>query len=119
MKKIIALGIVLLTPVLVSAQLSVGSQDLGGVLRFVQNVLNVATYLIVAAAIVWFMWGVFKFVVSAGDKTAREEGTKMMIAGIIGIAVMVSIWGLVAWVTSTAGTENARVIPPPAIPLPL
>lgn len=119
MKKIIALGIILFAPVFAFAQLTVGSQNASGVLKFIQDALQVATYLIVAAAVVWFMWGVFKFIMSAGDEEKRKEGTSMMVAGIIGIAVMVSVWGLVRWVTSTAGTEGAQLLPPPVIPTPL
>lgn len=119
MKKIIALGVISFVPVFAFAQLTVGAQNASGVLKFIQDALQVATYLIVAAAVVWFMWGVFKFIMSAGDEEKRKEGTSMMVAGIIGIAVMVSVWGLVRWVTSTAGTEGAQLLPPPVIPTPL
>ncbi|MEK7459942.1 MAG: hypothetical protein AAB628_00050 [Patescibacteria group bacterium] len=120
MKKVIALGIVLFAPVLTFAQgLTVSSPDAIGVVRFIQSALGVATSLIVAAAVVWFMWGIFKFIMSAGDEEERTKARGMMVGGIIGIAVMVSVWGLVRWVTNTANVGGTTFVAPPAIPMPL
>lgn len=119
MKKVIAFGIVFFTPVLAFAQLSVTSPDATGVVRFIQAALGVATSLIVAAAVVWFMWGVFKFIMHPGEQKEREEARSIMVAGIIGIAVMVSIWGLVRWVTNTGNLGGTTFVAPPAIPMPL
>lgn len=120
MKKVIALGIVVFAPVLTFAQgLTVTSPDALGVVRFIQSALGVATSLIVAAAVVWFMWGVFKFIMNPGEEKERADARAMMVAGIIGIAVMVSVWGLVRWVTNTAGVGGTTFVAPPAIPMPL
>lgn len=115
MKKIFAFSMIFL-PMLASAQLSVGEQNLTGVVRFIQSAMNAATGLITAAAVVWFMWGVFTFIRAAGDEEARKEGSSKMIAGIIGIAVIVSVWGLVRWVTSTTGTGGATAVPTVTLP---
>ncbi len=108
MKKIIVGFALLATPVAVFAQnLRVGTgQDLGALITFFQAVLSAATMLIIAAAVVWFLYGVLMFV-GAKDSEARDEGRNKIIAGIIGIAVMTSVWGLVRWVTNTAGTGSA------------
>lgn len=67
--------------------------------------------LLIGAAVVVFLYGVFLFIVksSAGNADGRKEGINFMIYGIIGIAVMMSVWGLVAFVTNTLGTSS--VIP--------
>ncbi len=49
--------------------------------------------LMIALAIVFFLWGVFKFIKEDGDK--KEEGRNFMFWGIVGIFVMISVWGLV------------------------
>ncbi len=111
MKKVIALGIVF-APMFAFAQ-SVQSQDLAGIVGFLKQSLTVATGLITAGAVVWFLYGVFKFIMASGDEEGRTEGRKQMIAGIIGIAVIVSVWGLVTWVTSTTGlTNTAKTVTP-------
>ena len=116
MKKFIASIIVLATPMLASAQLVVGEQSATGLVKFIQSALNTAVGLLIAAAVVWFLWGVFKFIMSAGDSKARDEGRSAMIYGIIGLAVMVSVWGLVRWVTNTAGTSGGSALPVPVLP---
>lgn len=65
--------------------------------------------LLIGAAIVVFLYGVLVFIIkaSAGDAAGRKDGINFMIFGIIGIAVMVSVWGLVAFVTNTFGTTGA------------
>lgn len=56
-----------------------------------------------AITVVYFLWGVLKFIKSAGDTTARASGKKMMLFGIIGLAVMVSFWGIVRLLVGTLG----------------
>lgn len=101
MKKIIAFGIAL-APFIASAQLG-GVGNVNSLINFLKGALNTATILILAAAVVFFMWGVFQFVAAAGDEEARQTGRNHIIYGIIGIAVMVSIWGLVNFLTGSAG----------------
>ncbi len=57
--------------------------------------------LVLAAALLVFIWGVIKYVIAAGDSNEREEGRKFMLYGIIGLFVMVSIWGLVSVLINT------------------
>ncbi|MEI6553724.1 MAG: hypothetical protein WCO09_04085 [bacterium] len=61
---------------------------------------------IIALALLVFLWGVFKTMTASGDPKKRQEGIAYITYGIIGLAVMVSIWSLVYLLTSTffAGT---------------
>ncbi len=116
MKKVIAFGIVF-APMFAFAQLSVENQNLLGVVNFLSDVLEVAVWLITAAAVVWFIWGVFMFIQASGVEEGRSEGRKRMVAGIIGIAVIVSVWGLVAWITNTTGTDGREPLRTVGLPL--
>lgn len=69
-----------------------------------------------ALAIVLFLWGLVKFVRSAGDSKARDEGKGMMIWGIVALAVMVSVYGLIGWLTSFAGINNPSAPSLPKVP---
>lgn len=111
MKKVIALG-VLFAPFIASAQISAGAGNVSKLVAFTKDALSTATTLILAAAVVYFLWNVFKFVMAAGDSEKREEGQKGIIYGVIGIAVMVSIWGLVNFLTSTAGLDTGTKAAP-------
>lgn len=66
--------------------------------------------LIFALAFVFFLWGVLKFI-GASDSTKKEEGKKFIIAGLVGLFVMVSVWGIIAIVGNTLGTNNSNVVP--------
>lgn len=57
-----------------------------------------------AIAFIVFLYGVFKkYIWSRGDESAVEEGHKLILWGIIGFVVMVSLWGLVNVVGNTFG----------------
>lgn len=117
MKKFIIVG-AMFAPVVALAQLEVKTNNLTGLVAFIQSLLNVATTLIIALAVVWFLYGVFQFVMSKGDQEARDAGRDKIVSGIIGIAVMVSVWGLVKFVTSTFGLadEGNAAISAPGLP---
>ena len=62
-------------------------------------VLTRTAYLIIAAAFVVFLYGIFKFISAEGDD--KQRGRELMFWGIIGIFVMISFWGLVAILQNT------------------
>jgi hypothetical protein len=67
-----------------------------------------------AVAFITFLYGVAKkYIFSHGDETAVEEGHKLILWGIIGFVVMVSLWGLVNVVANTFGLGGSIA---PALP---
>ncbi|MEI6042617.1 MAG: hypothetical protein WCQ00_03580 [bacterium] len=56
---------------------------------------------IVALALVVFLWGIFRTMTAAGDGKKRQEGLAYITYGIIGLAVMISVWSLVYLLTTT------------------
>ncbi len=117
MKKVIAFSIAAM-PFLASAQLTSGVQNVSGAFRFAMSFLTSATVLLFAAAFFFFLWGVFQFVRSAGDEDARKEGRDHIIYGIVGLAVMASVYGLVNFLTNTAQLTPSTVQVPPLPTLP-
>lgn len=112
MKKVVVMFGAALAPFIASAQVAQGVQNVSGLIAFLTNAFNIATGLILAAAVVFFLWGVLEFVMAAGEEEAREKGKGHIIYGIIGIAVMVSVWGLVNFLTSSARLTTTPVAPP-------
>ena len=69
-------------------------QNLSGlVTTLISCFLTPISYLLVSLSIVIFALGVFKFIKAEGD--GKQGGREFMFFGIIGIFVMVSLWGLV------------------------
>jgi len=61
--------------------------------------------LIFALAFLFFLWGVLKFMM-ATDVKAKQEGQKLIWWGIIGLFVMVSVWGIIKILGQTFGIES-------------
>lgn len=64
-------------------------------------VITPLIYLISAVALLVFLWGVFQYIKEAGNDAKRAEASKMILYGLIGLFVMVSVWGLVYVIKNT------------------
>jgi len=107
MKKVILLSVALATPFLAAAQGAVRNvQDL---ISFVGQVLGWLMPLIVGLAVIYFVFGILKYVMNAGDEEKQKEGRSMMLYGIIAIFVMVSVWGLINVLVGTFGLDTTAV----------
>lgn len=71
--------------------------------KILDNIVTPVIYLIMALAVVYFLWGVMMFVKNADNAEKREEGYKHMIWGIIGIFIMVSAKGIISIILSSMG----------------
>lgn len=93
--------------------MALGAQlnTLGDVLAVFTQIINGLMPFIVALAVLIFIWGVFQFVMAAGDEEGRKTGRDKMIYGIIGIFVMVSVWGLVNLLQGSFGTNKTVIAP--------
>ena len=58
--------------------------------------LNVLVIVVVALALVFFLWGMTVFILNAGSEDKRAEGKQKMLWGIIALTVMFGIWGIVS-----------------------
>lgn len=79
--------------------------NLDNIFTFIKNTLNTILPLIIALAVVYFIWGIFRFVM-AGDEEAKAAAKDKIIYGVIGLFVMVSVWGLVNILVNTFGLTN-------------
>lgn len=66
------------------------------------NVLDVLIPILVVLGVVYFIWGVVQYVISS-EEEAKQAGKMRMIYGIIGLVVIVAMWGLVGIVNNTLG----------------
>lgn len=57
---------------------------------------NVAVPIVFALAFIVFIFGIFQYFIQGGhDEEKREAGRSLMLWGLIGFFIMVSVWGLV------------------------
>lgn len=82
----------------------------------VGQILNSVVPVLIALGVVYFVWGVITYMVG-GDEEAKKKGRDKIIYGIIGLAVIVAIWGLVNILTNTFGVDNNSQITLPTVPV--
>ncbi len=95
----------------------VGAQNIGGLmglLDMANQLINKLIPFVITLALLVFLWGVLTYVFSTGDD-ARKEAKSYMIWGIIGLFVMVSVWGLGNILVRSLSLDNTA---PPAPGLP-
>ena len=111
MKKVyIASGIVALLPAAAFAQAyNVGS--LTGILSAITSILNLVFPVLLAVAVFVIAWGIFKFILNAGDEAARASGRSLILWGVVGVFLMLSIWGLVNILANTFTLNNTAITP--------
>ena len=97
-----------LLPALASAADGVVLGELSERVKGFGDFLNILIGFFVALAIVIFFWGLVKYLWGATSENA-QEGLKLMFWGLIGILVMVSIWGIIGLLRESfdvGGEEN-------------
>lgn len=82
------------------------------VTKFITDFISPASKLILAAAVVYFMWNIFQVIKNSDNPKELETFKTKAVWGIVAIAVMVSVWGLVNFVTSSAGLDYTQVTIP-------
>ncbi len=61
-------------------------------------ILQPIVMLLMALAVFYFLYGVMKFVRDQNSEDAQVEGKQHMVWGIVGIAIMVSVWGILNFI---------------------
>jgi succinate dehydrogenase/fumarate reductase cytochrome b subunit len=94
MKKILISLSPILVPFLALAQANVRPGYLGSIIDSGTLLLRKALVFLIALAVVWFIWNVIRYTMSDNEES-KEKAKSQMIWGIVAIAVIVSVWGLV------------------------
>jgi hypothetical protein len=81
-----------------------------------QNILGALTPIVVGLALLYFFWGLAKYILAQGNDENKEEGKMIMVWGIIALFVMVSVWGIIGLLGETVGIEQGGTVEIPVIP---
>ena len=86
-----------------------GNPKFQDVLCYITGIINNSVIpLIFAVATVMFVWGVVQFfIINADEEKKRAQGKQFMIWGIVALAVMLSVWGLVGILGATFGVGTS------------
>lgn len=81
----------------------------------VGDILQWLVVIFIALAVVYFLWGLLTFMRSSGED--RTKARTDMLWGVIIIAVMVSVWGLVEFLQDLVGVDSNVTPQTPSIPV--
>jgi len=112
MKKSLTYLAVFALPVLAFAQ----EQSASGLITKFGALLSQLVPLLIGLAVVIFLFGVLRFIFSGDNDEKRKSGAWFMAYGILGLFVMVSIWGLVSFLGESLGIEGGDVADIPGLP---
>ena len=74
------------------------------VYRIITYIVNPLIYLLIGVAVIYFLFGVFKFVQNADSSEERIKGAHHILWGVVGIAIMFSAFAFVRIITNTLGS---------------
>lgn len=110
-KKIYAvvLSFVAFAPLLSFAQLDFGAtSSLEDVIINIQIFINSTLIpFVIGIAVLIFIFGLFQFITAGGDEEKLKTARGTIIWGIVIIAVMISVWGLINLVVGTFGLDQS------------
>jgi len=98
-----------LFPLLASAQ------TFGTIINTIASLVNQLIPLALAVALLAFFWGLIIYIWKGGDAEAQERGKNIMIAGIVGLFVMICVWGIVGIIANTFNIQKGGSERPPSV----
>jgi len=97
--------------------IALAAADLDGLLQIILKLFQTAIPVLLAFALLGFMWGGAKLIWSAGNEKKRAEGKNILIWGVIGLFFALSFTGMVQILENTFHLGSVPlVIPSPYIP---
>jgi hypothetical protein len=71
--------------------------------NILDNIVNPVISLMLAVAVLYFLWGVFEFVRNAESSEERKKGGIHMLWGAIGLFIMIAAYGILNLIKGTLG----------------
>jgi hypothetical protein len=71
--------------------------------KILKNIINPIITLMIALAIIYFLWGVFVFIRNADNSDERKKGGMHILFGAIGLFIMVTAYGILNLILGTIG----------------
>jgi len=63
--------------------------------KIISEIINPLITILMVLATVMFLWGVMQMITSSDNEEKRSQGKKHIMWGIVGLFIMVSVWGII------------------------
>ncbi len=77
----------------------------------ITQIVNPVIELLFALALVYFLYGVFEFIANQSNDEAKTKGKSHMLWGIVGLTIMMGVWGILNVLLNTIGVDKGQVDP--------
>lgn len=84
--------------------------NLTQLISFAGDILNRVIPVLIALALVVFFWGLIQYI------RTHKGGKDIMIAGLVGLFIMVSVWGIIRIAQNTLGVGGGGTPTVPQVP---
>lgn len=83
---------------------------LNTILNNIQDTLGIIIKIFVTLALVVFIWGVVRFIAAAGNPQQIRQAKGIMLYGIIAIAILAMMTGIIAFLQTYFGVSGGQPI---------
>lgn len=66
-------------------------------------------------ALLFFFWGIVKYIWNSGNESEQEEGRKIIARGIIALFVIAAIFGIIELLSTIIGVGTGGTLDPPVV----
>lgn len=84
--------------------------NLTSLIAWAGDILNRVIPVLIAFALVVFFWGLVQYI------RTHKGGKDIMIAGLVGLFIMTSVWGIIRLAQNTFGVNNSAPVSVPQVP---
>ena len=72
-----------------------------GLIGKIRNIMDLVNPLLMVIVFAVFLYGIIRYITSAGDENKRKEAKNYIIYGLIGMFVLIAWWGIIQIVLNT------------------
>lgn len=85
----------------------------GGITAFISqlvSIMNLIVPFLIGLAVFLIIWGILGYISHAADEEKRQEAKDFIMWGVIGVFLMLSVWGLISILVNTFNLDNSNTI---------
>ena len=71
-----------------------------------ENIISTIIGIMFPLATAIFLWGAIEYILAGGDEKKLKDARQKIIYGIIGLFLMVAVWGIVRAIVTSFGLET-------------
>jgi succinate dehydrogenase/fumarate reductase cytochrome b subunit len=88
----------------------IAEASVGTLMKSINRViLNPLILFLFALALAYFLYGVMQFIINPGNEEIRKTGKSHMMWGVVGMVIMVSVFGIMQLIVNTIGEKSIRI----------